>query len=99
MTINKQPLKACQCNFRIALNGITINRVHTVKYLGLFIDDNLKWTSQIDYLSMQLASCMGLFYRLHNFVSRETLCMLYCSHVYSRIQYRITEWAAANNTS
>ena len=47
--INKQPLKPCQCNFRIAPNGITINRAHSVKYLGLFIDDNLKWTSQINY--------------------------------------------------
>ena len=99
MTINKQPLKTCQCNFKIALNGITINRARTVKYLGLFIDDNLKWTSQINYLSTQLARCTGLFYRLHNFVSRETLCMLYYSFVYSRIQYEITAWATANKTS
>ena len=70
MILNKQPLKTCQCNFRIALNDITINRAHTVKYLGLFIDDNLKWTLQINYLSTQLARCTGLFYRLRNFVSR-----------------------------
>ena len=99
MLINKQPLKTCHCNFKVALNDITINRVHTVKYLGLFIDDNLKWTSQINYLSTQLARCTGLFYRLRNFVSRETLCMLYYSLVYSRIQYGITAWATANKTS
>ena len=99
MLINKQPLKTCHCNFKVALNGITINRAHTVKYLGLFIDDNPKWTSQINYLSMQLARCTGLFYRLRNFVSRETLCMLYYSLVYSRIQYGITAWATANKTS
>ena len=90
LLINKQPLKTCQCNFKIVLNGITINRAHTVKYLGLFIDDNLKWTPQINYLSTQLARCTGLFYRLRNFVSRETLCMPYHSLVYSRIQYGIT---------
>ena len=99
MIINKQLLKTCQCNFKIALNGITSNKAHTVKYLGLFIDDNLKWTSQINYLSTQLARCTGLFYRLRNFVSRETLCMLYYSLVYSRIQYGITAWAKANKTS
>ena len=90
MIINKQLLKTCKCNFKIALNGITINSAHTVKYLGLFIDDNLKWTSQINYLSTQLARCTGLFYRLRNFVSTETLCTLYYSLVYSRIQYGIT---------
>ena len=98
MLINKQPLKTCQCNFKIALNGITINRAHTVKYLGLFIDDNLKWRSQINHLSTQLARCTRLFYRLRNFVSRETLCMLYYSLVYSGIQYGITAWATANKT-
>ena len=99
MLINKQPLKICQCNFKIDLNGIIINREHTVKYLGLFIDDNLKWTSQINCLSTQLARCTGLFYILRNFVSRETLCMLFYSLVYSRIQYAITAWATANKTS
>ena len=99
MIINQQPLKTCQCNFKIALNGITINRAYTVKYLGLFIDDNLKWKSQINCLSTQLAKCTALFYRLRNFVSRETLCMLYYSLVYSRIQYGITAWATANKTS
>ena len=44
---------------------------------------------------MQLARCMGLFYRLRNFVSRETLCMLYYSLVHIRIQYKITTWAKA----
>ena len=43
MVINKLPLKICQCHFRIALNGIIIDRAHAVKYLGLFIDCNLKW--------------------------------------------------------
>ena len=57
MIINKQPLKTCQSNFGKALDRITITRAHTVKYLGLFIDDNLKKTSQINYLLMQLARC------------------------------------------
>ena len=69
------------------------------KYLGLFIDDNPKWTLQINYLSMQVARCTGLFYRLRNFVSRETLCMLYYSLVYSSIQFGITAWVTANKTS
>ena len=97
--MKKQPLKTCQCNFRIALNSITINGMHTVKYLGLFIDDNLKWMSQINYLSTHLARCTRLFYKLCNFVSRKTLCMLHYSLVYSRIQYGITALATANKTS
>ena len=88
--LNKQPLETCQYDFKIALYDITVNRAHAVKYLGLFIDSNFKWRSQINYLSMQLARCLGLFYRLRNFVSRETLCMLYHSLVYSRIHYEIT---------
>ena len=60
MILNKQLLKTCQCNFGIALNDIAINRAHTVEYLGLFVDDNLKWTLHVNYLSTQLARCTGL---------------------------------------
>ena len=37
MIMNKQPLKTCQRNFGIAINDITINRAHAVKYFGLFV--------------------------------------------------------------
>ena len=69
-----------------------LTRVSTVKYLGVLLDDDISWSSHINHLSLQLARYSGLFYILRPFASKETLCMLYYSLVYSRIQYRIGAW-------
>ena len=50
-------------------------------------------------LTQQLPRYAGHFYKLRSYVARETLCMLYYTLVYSKIQYRIIVWATANKTS
>ena len=37
-------------------------------------------------------------YRIRTFLDRKTLCMLYYSLIYSRIQYGIVTWSTANQT-
>ena len=82
----------------IHINDKTLKRSSTVKYLGLFIDDTLNWSSHVNYLSHQLARFSGVFYRLRNYVNKETLSMLYYSLVYSRIRYGIIVWGTADKT-
>ena len=73
LLIHKQPKKTVHENFVIHLNDKTLKRSSTVKYLGLFIDDTLNWSSHVNYLSHQLARFSGVFYRLCNYVNKETL--------------------------
>ena len=35
-------------NFNVKINGITINRNNCIKYLGILIDDKLKWKNHIE---------------------------------------------------
>ena len=37
-------------DFKITLNGVGIKRVKSCKYLGVFIDDELKFDIHIDYI-------------------------------------------------
>jgi len=37
-------------DFKIALNGVEIKRVKSCKYLGIIIDDELKFDVHIDYI-------------------------------------------------
>ena len=87
LLINKHPQKKVDENFVIRLNDKLLERSSTVKYLGLLIDDTLNWFSHIQHLSHQLARLSGIFYRLRNYVKKETLCMVYHSLVNSRIRY------------
>ena len=98
LLINIHPQKKVIGNFVIRLNDKLLERSSTVKYLGLLIDDSLNWFSLIQHLSHQLARLSGIFYRLRNYVKKETLCMVYHSLVNSRIQYGITVRGMANQT-
>ena len=96
MLINNQPNKSCESNLQFSLNSFSLTRQQTVKYLGVFIDDNLKWCTHIHNLSLQLSRNSGLFYKIHNRIPFEVSKMLYYCFVYSRIQYGIVIWGNAS---
>ena len=55
MIINKVPLKSCNTNLSLILNSTPLKRQQTVKYLGLYVDETLRWSTHIQQLSLQLA--------------------------------------------
>ena len=95
MIINKVPSKSCNTNLSLILNSTPLECQQTVKYLGLYVDETLRWSTHIQELSLQLARYAGIFYRIRNLVPRETLRLLYHSLILSRIQYGILIWGNA----
>ena len=87
--------------FQSALNLIylltkkKISKSDSVKYLGVWINHRLNWSAHIHALSLQLAKHCSLLYHIHDFVPQYTLLMLYCSFVYSCVNYGITTWGTA----
>jgi len=52
--------------FNISLNGFPIAKLHSCRYLGLHIDDELTWKSHIDVVYTKLVKFIGIFYKLRN---------------------------------
>ena len=95
MIVNKVLSKFCNTNLSLILNSTPLKRQQTVKYLGLYVDETLRWYTHIQQLSLQLARYAGIFYRIRNLIPRETLRMLYHSLILSRLQYGILIWGNA----
>ena len=68
MLINKEPYSPCNFDISLSLRSFTLKRERTVKYLRLYIDDCLKWSSHVHHLSLHLARYTGLIYRIRDFV-------------------------------
>jgi len=47
------------------VNDMIIICVKECKYLGIIIDDKLKWTSHIDSVLQKLNRLLGIFYKMH----------------------------------
>ena len=69
---NKVPSKSCNTNLSLILNSTPLKHQQTVKYLGLYVDETLRWSMHIQQLSLQLARYAEIFYRTRNLVPRKT---------------------------
>ena len=65
----------------------------SVKFLGVFLDSNLRWKSHVTELSKELSRTVGNFCKTRQFVPLEILKVLYLSLFYSFVSYGIAVWA------
>ena len=56
----------CNNNFKLLIGDNEIKRVKSCRYLGLIIDDELKWSEHINTIYSQLLKYVGIFYKLRN---------------------------------
>ena len=69
-----------------------LSYVNSFKYLGVKINNSLKFHSHIDFIKSKLSRMCGVTYRLKNFVSKRAAKNLYFSCVYSIVSYCIATW-------
>ena len=80
----------------INLNSRILKQVHEVKYLGLIIDDRLKWDKQLMSVSRKLAMHNANLRRIRKFVPQNILIQTYKSTVEPIMNYGCTVWGYAS---
>lgn len=76
--------------------SITINRMMKTKYLGLIIDENLKWDEHVKHLENKLACTAGVLWKLKNRLSITLKKRIYAALFESHLNYMIPIWGSAN---
>lgn len=66
--------------------------MYEIKYLGLTIDSNLNWNSQIDNIIKKIKPYIGVFKRITQICNDHVKKLLYYSFVHSNLIYMITIW-------
>ena len=100
--------KTCLLQFRtnnkfentLELNYInkTILNVHSVKFLGLLVNDTLSWIQHINQVASKLSSACYAIWTLTPLLSKNALRMLYFSYAHSIISYGIIFWCNSGNS-
>ena len=67
-------------------------RVDNFKFLGVIIDDKLKFDKHINLICDKSSKCIGLVYRLREIVPRKVLFMLYYSLFFPYTNYCNLIW-------
>ena len=92
------PRKKFLHNFALNMHNKSVNKTSVAKYLGILVNDNLKWNDHIKYLCKKVSQICGLFCYLRHYVRQNTLLKLHNSFVRSHLLYGILTWGSTNNT-
>lgn len=84
--------RLCQCNEQI----FTTN---SIKYLGITLDKNLKYTEHMSILNKKIRKLTYKFYQIRHILPACILRMLYFALVESLLRYGIHIWGAAYPTN
>ena len=76
-----------------------IERVRSTKFLGLHIDDKLKWSEHIRHVKRKLSSSLYALRSARNVLSSDQLKTVYHSMFNSYIDYGISLWGSAAQTA
>ena len=83
----------------VMLNNNIVERKHETKFLGIIVDEKLKWDNHIQYISTKISKNIGVIDKMRNALNHETKNLLYYSLVYPYLHYCSTVWGSANKTN
>ena len=68
---------------KISIRNNAIDEVKSTKFLGVIIDDKLKWTEHIQYIKNKISKSIGILIKIRPYLDKVTLRNLYlplCTH-------------------
>ena len=72
----------------------SLKRKDHIRYLGVMIDDSVSWKYHIAFIFSKISRNIGIFAKLHHFVSLQQLKQLYYNLIYPYLSYAITAWGS-----
>ena len=86
---------ANQEDVTIVINNSIIKRQFSVKYLGVTIDENLKWEGHINKISLTLSRNIGVMGRVRPYLSPKELVLLYNTLILPHLCYCAVVWGGS----
>ena len=92
VTMDFQNIKQKFTSPQLTINGNNIKTVTATKFLGIYIQNNLKWDEHLKNLNTKLSSSCYAFRILVNTVNEHVTRCVYFANVYSHLRYGIIFW-------
>ena len=86
--------RKCKSSTKVSLkiNDVTLPKVQSTKFLGVWIDEKLDWTEHTNKLILKLKKNMNLLRVSKCFLTVDVKCIVYYAHIYSHLKYSIAIW-------
>ena len=84
-------------NIKLYIDDAIIEEASTIKYLGVILDNKLKWTSHIAFVKNKVAKGIGIIQRASKFLTKATLSKLYYTFIFPYLIYCVEVWGCAKS--
>ena len=78
------------------INNMKIEHVRTVKFLGIFLDEEMKWKSHVNHIISKISKNIGIMSKLRDCLPQHILLLLYNTLVLPHLNYCIILWGKCN---
>ena len=72
---------------RLLIKKHKVERLKSINFLGVLLDENLSWKDHIKYIENKVAKNIGLLYRAKLFLDKNSLLTLYYSYIHTYLSY------------
>ena len=81
-------------SINIIMNNRAINRKSHVTYLGVILDENVKFNKHTDYIGSKISRSIGVLSKIANYVPQKILYNLYYTLIYPYFNYCNSIWSS-----
>ena len=86
-------------NIQMSIDNQNIVEVKEKNFLGVIVDENLNWKSEISHAASKVAKSIGIISRCSFFLPKSSLRMLYYSLIYPYFYFCNIVWASTYKTT
>lgn len=88
-----------QVNLSIEIEQVQIDKINSIKFLGLLIDTNLNWNLHVDHILKKVSSGLFALKKMSSLCSTDILKQIYYAYIHSHIKYGICLYGATSNNN
>ena len=95
----KPSQKRSSVKIPLLINGHKLDQVKETVFLGVMLDENLNWKSEISHVANKVSKFVGIIRKSSFYLSTKSLRTLYFSLVYPYFFYCNLVWASTYRTN
>ena len=92
-------LNESDCNVKLKICNVDIERVSETKFLGVVIDQKLTWKQHIEYIKGKISKSLAILYKSRNLLNSKALHLIYYSLIVPYISYCVELWGSTFKTT
>lgn len=81
----------------ISYDGLDIQQVKSIKFLGVIIEETLNWQPHIDLVCKKVSQIIGTMYQLSRSAPKDMMVSIYNALVQSNLSYGISVWGSGGD--